>query len=240
MSSVIFLQHHNFLFAVLVSALLFCAVVVVLTKHLGFLNHGKTGSANGFGATGAVAAFHPRPAGAEGAGGPGPSAREAPPRGPGGSAPVAMEPPLPWSPRSRGGGGRCGPAPGDVSAAEDGGGAAPVPAACPRSAALRGPSAPRAPAALSAGTAAAPLPAPRAAMSCSADAVKEKLLWNVKKEVSEQRGGQSPACRRSGRRRSRPREGCGAWGRRPGLLRRVRAGSAGSNLRAVDSVNLWP
>ncbi|XP_064892681.1 small G protein signaling modulator 2 isoform X5 [Columba livia] len=72
-----------------------------------------------------------------------------------------MVPPLPWSPRSRGGGGRCGPAPGDVSAAEDGGGAAPVPAACPRSAALRGPSAPRAPAALSAGTAAAPLPAPR-------------------------------------------------------------------------------
>lgn len=91
----------------------------------------------------------------------GPAPRPGRPRPRCHGAPVAMVPPLPWSPRSRGGGGRCGPAPGDVSAAEDGGGGAPVPAACPRSAALRGPSAPRAPAALSAGTAAAPLPAPR-------------------------------------------------------------------------------
>lgn len=40
---------------------------------------------------------------------------------------------------------------------------------------------------------------PRAAMSCSADAAKEKLLWNVKKEV-----------RAGGGSRGAPAEGCGA------------------------------
>lgn len=100
LSSVIFLQHHNFLFPVLVSALLFCAV--------GFLNHRNTGSANGFSVNGAGAAFHPRRQG--------PGARDP---APGRPRPAAREapPPLPWSPRCHGA-----PAAGAVAA-----GAAPPP-----------------------------------------------------------------------------------------------------------------
>ena len=45
---IFFLQHRNFLFVVLVSALVFCIVVVILIKYLGFLNHRNTVSANGF------------------------------------------------------------------------------------------------------------------------------------------------------------------------------------------------
>lgn len=99
-----------------------------------------------------------------------------------------------------------------AGAAEDGRGAARCAAAPPCRAGRCRAFAPRAlpqrsrRTALSAGLGVAGSPAPRSAMSCSADAAKEKLLWNVKKEVRA--GGSHP-------RRTR----CCAGSRRGGSLR---------------------